>query len=70
MSCLAEYNRRIDYETASKLTVAEVLAEAAEPVRWRRAFEGYTNAWNDSWQFVERFGCMEIPELYKKVHVS
>lgn len=28
---------------------------------------GYAKAWNSSWQFVERFGCLQIPAVYKQL---
>ena len=65
---LKRYNRKIDYATASSTTVGEVLESS--PPSWRRAFEGFQAAWNESWQHVERFGCMAIPALYKNMKME
>eukprot|EP01006_Ploeotia_vitrea_P051306 TRINITY_DN67549_c12_g1_i1.p2 TRINITY_DN67549_c12_g1~~TRINITY_DN67549_c12_g1_i1.p2 ORF type:complete len:642 (+),score=400.22 TRINITY_DN67549_c12_g1_i1:28-1926(+) len=67
---LGRFNNRIDHATASKTTVAEVIRESPDPMRWMSAFHGFRQAWNTSWQFVERFGCMEIPALYKRVEME
>eukprot|EP00455_Lapot_gusevi_P008910 TRINITY_DN1393_c0_g1_i11.p1 TRINITY_DN1393_c0_g1~~TRINITY_DN1393_c0_g1_i11.p1 ORF type:complete len:543 (+),score=276.56 TRINITY_DN1393_c0_g1_i11:197-1630(+) len=64
---LNRYSRRLDHDNASNTTVADVLASAPEPHKWAACFEGFRSAWNETWRFVDRYGCMPIPVLYKNV---
>lgn len=61
------YNRCLDYDTATRLTAQEVISSAPDRNKWAAAFEGYKEAWNLSWKFVDRFGCLPIPTLYKSM---
>jgi hypothetical protein len=61
------YNRCLDHTTASKLTVGEVIESSPDKGKWSNAFTGFRAAWNDSWRYVERFGCMPIPPMYKSL---
>lgn len=60
---MARFNRRLDRGAARETTVANVLKDlpAAERPTWEAAFEGFAAAWNSTWQFVGRFGCLRIP---------
>ena len=64
---LTRYSRSISHTQAQHITVHQVFMELSEtelPI-WKTAFHGYANAWNMAWKYVERFGCMPIPALYK-----
>jgi len=67
---LGRYNRAIDRESARKLTIEEMINTAANKKKWVAAFEGYREAWNTGWRFVERFGCLELPKVYKDVRLD
>lgn len=60
----------MDKETAARLTLGEVLSTAAEPAKWAAAFEGACQAWNECMPFAEKYGCLQIPEVYRNVHLS
>jgi len=64
---LKRFNRALDRETALNMTIKDVLKTAPNKQKWREAFEGFKNAWNLGWRFVERFGCLELPKAYKGI---
>jgi hypothetical protein len=63
----ARYNRALDKNAASKLTVGDVLSSASDQQKWSSAFAGFRDAWNQVWHFVDREGCLVIPALYKQM---
>jgi len=67
---LQRYNRRIDQEAGITTTVRDVLAKEGKNAKWTQAFEGFKKAWNESWSFVKRFGCVTIPATYKDVSMD
>ena len=34
------------------------------------AFFGFSAAWNEAWQFVDRYVCMEIPKIFKEISLD
>ena len=52
------------------MTVSEVLEQAPDRDKWSSSFNGYRAGWNDSWRYVERFGCMPIPPMYKELSME
>jgi hypothetical protein len=67
---LQRYNRRMEQEEASQLTVRQILAKEGKNANWEQAFQGFREAWNQSWIFVKRFGCVTIPAVYRDVEMS
>lgn len=67
---IGKYNRSLSHSAATTLTVADVLNSVMDKSRWRAAFDGFKHAWNSSWQYVERFGCLRIPPMYKGLVIS
>jgi hypothetical protein len=67
---LARYNRTLEQEVASTMTVAEVMAKDGKSSTWAEAFEGFKEAWNLSWPYVKRFGCVTIPQMYQDVSMD
>jgi hypothetical protein len=67
---LQRYNRRLDRNVASETPVHQILREIGNNSKWSTAFEGFANAWNQSWPFVKRFGCVTIPQVYKDVEMN
>lgn len=55
----------LEQRHASRMTVSEALDTAADKQKWAAAFGGYKAAWNGSWQFLERHGCLRVPAIYK-----
>ncbi|KNC55646.1 uncharacterized protein AMSG_01915 [Thecamonas trahens ATCC 50062] len=69
---LQRFNHRLDRETARATTVGEVLDALSETERprWEAAFEEYVAAWTAAWKYVERFGCLRIPQLFVNVRME
>ena len=69
--CL-RFDRRIDRNYARDTTVGEVLAGLPkEELRtWQQAFKRFSAAWNDSWRYVDRFICLEIPKAFKEIQMD
>ena len=62
---LGRYNRRISIEMARKKTVGEVLTEVGHNSEWMQAWRGFQDGWNQCWKSMVKFGCLEIPEVYR-----
>jgi energy-coupling factor transporter ATP-binding protein EcfA2 len=62
-----KYSNNITSTQASELRVEDILQQVTYNPEWVSAFEGYRNAWNSSWQLIERYGCMQIPTIYKNI---
>jgi hypothetical protein len=64
-----KFDKKIDREYARATTVGDVLDSLAtdEKRRWETVFEGFQNAWNSAWKYVDRYTCMEIPDDWKSV---
>ena len=67
---IGKFNRKLAQSAASSLTVKDVLEQAPNKAKWKNAFHGFSRAWSLSWQFVDRFGCMAIPSMYKNIVMS
>jgi len=68
--CLQKFNRALTKDAARKLAVSSVLSKAPDKKRWSEAFKGYRAAWDLGWKFVERFTCLEIPQMLKNAAVD
>jgi len=67
---LQKYNRQLEQAEANTTTVSQILAQQGRNIAWEQSFQGFEQAWNKSWTFVKRFGCTEIPAMYKDVKMS
>ncbi len=68
---LKRFNRCLDRDMAQKITVREVIEKEGNGAGyWRSAFEGFRNAWSLAWPYVNRFGCMIIPPVYKQMEMT
>jgi hypothetical protein len=57
------YNGLLTEEKAKEMSMQRVVDEHKQPsvrAKWANAFEGFKSAWNNSWEFVERFECTDI----------
>jgi hypothetical protein len=62
------FNRRISSSDAAALTVARVLDTVGrDQLQWHRAWQGFQTAWASAWQFVAKYTCTELPDMYKQV---
>ena len=59
----------LDRETARKKTVGDLFSELEEAERfnYNKVFVGFTAAWNESWQYVQKYGCIRFPVDFNKV---
>jgi hypothetical protein len=67
------YSRRISRQEARVITFGDFLNEAdttGNGDAMREAFAQYAAAFNGSIEFLDRFGCTEIPPAYKAIRVS
>jgi len=67
-----KFDKKIDREFARNNTVGSVLKELPreEIRRWELAFEGFKNAWNLAWKYVDRYTCMTIPEDWQSIEMT
>lgn len=52
------------------LASRQAIESAGDRKKWQAAWEGFRDAWNGSWKFVDRFGCTPIPPTFKSVGMS
>ena len=68
---MVRFNRRLTVEQGRKMTVGDVIEEAAtspqERARYMSAFEGFRDAWNLSWKYCQKFGCTKIPKMWSEI---
>lgn len=69
---MANSNRRVERDYARRTSVAQVIQDLpeAERQRWSTAFDGFSQAWNLSWQAVGRYGCLRIPDMFMQVTMT
>lgn len=64
---LARFSRRLDRESAARMTLGDVIRSAPDPAEWAAKFDGFCLAWNAAMPFAEKFGCLALPDVYKNV---
>jgi len=64
-----KYSGRLEKDSAKVKTCGEVLSEISpgDMPRWNSAFRGFSRAWNELFPFVHRYGCLEIPAIYREI---
>ncbi|MES1913984.1 MAG: hypothetical protein MHM6MM_006124, partial [Cercozoa sp. M6MM] len=60
------HDRRISKVEARETKLGDVITDARTHVQ----FEGFCQAWNAIWPHVDRFGCLELPRVYKALHMD
>lgn len=69
---LQRFNRTLNDQKVKETTVQDILNQVGEgeKPRWIRAWNGFKEAWNHSWKYVENYECRPIPVEYRKMKMS
>ena len=67
---LNKYNRLIDIDKARKLSIKEIILQQANTKLWFTIFHGFQTCWNLAWSYVQRYGCLQIPSIYKNLTMN
>jgi hypothetical protein len=64
---MERFDKSIDHAGSRSMTVEDAMVKLTPQQRriWDHAYESFETVWNLSWKHVERFGCQEVPDLYK-----
>ena len=63
------FDRSIDRQTASTMTIADALAKIPKEQRraWDDAYSSFETVWNLIWPKIEAFGCTPVPATYREI---
>ena len=64
---MERFDKSIDHEGARSMSVSDAMEKLTPQQQrsWDKAYSSFETVWNLSWHRVERFGCQEVPALYK-----
>jgi hypothetical protein len=68
----ARYSGHLERDAARRKSCAAVIneIEEAERPRWMKAFMAFTEAWNSSWPYVKKHGCLQFSDEFNNFRMN